>query len=163
MQPPDQSNKLWVSVLSIILAGVVTVFLVSRATRVRSGEATQSEDGQYASSFPIHVKGLANPTPTNYVYRVIGPRGTTVTITYVNQNGSSGSVTNAKLPWSIATTTTDGPGFPKGSGMPPYIDVHANTHGRNATVTCQAFGDGSLADQETNTAIGVYVTCGVPF
>ena len=163
MQSPPQSGKLWVSLLSVVVGGVVVAFLVSHVASVRARLGSSSETGQHATSFAIHSKGLAMPTSTNYVYRVIGPPGTTATISYVNQNGSTGEVEHATLPWSIATTSTDGPGLPKGSGQPPYVEVHANTHGKNARVTCQAFGDGALEDQETNTAIGVYVTCGVPF
>jgi hypothetical protein len=157
-----QQNKLWVSVLSILVTGGLLLFVLSHLSHDRQNDALAAS-GEHATSFHIIGKGLAKPTSTNYVYRVVGPPGTTATITYTNQDGSHGTVEHAALPWSIATVTTDGPDLPVGAGQPPYVEAKINSHGHNAKVTCQAFGDGKLSDQET--AIGSYVTisCGFPY
>ncbi len=61
----------------------------------------------------------------------------------------------------MATTTNDGAGLPAGDGQPPYVDIQLNTHGKTSTVTCQTFGDGTLADQETSTGVDLLLTCGI--
>ena len=124
---------------------------------------TSSTPEEHATTFALNVKGLATPTATNYVYRVIGPPGTTASITYVNQDGSTGVVKHAVLPWSIATVTSDGGGLPAGSGQPPYISIRTNVRGANGPVTCQAFGDGKLFAQETTDKGATIVSCGFPY
>jgi hypothetical protein len=145
--------------IGLVIAFAIFWFLISH----RSVDYSASAAGEHTTSFAITFKGRAMPTATNYVYRVIGPPGTTATITYVNQDGSSGDVQNVALPWSIATVTSDGPGLPAGSGQSPYISVRTNASAADTQITCQAFGDGKLFDQETsNTGSGI-VSCGFPY
>lgn len=158
MQSPQQ-GKLWVSLLGVVIAGAVVLFLGSRIGGARASDETAAS-AQRPTSFPIHAKGLAVPTSTNYVYRVIGPPGTTASISYTNQDGTHGYLKRVVLPWSIATTTSDGPGLPKGSGQPPFVDARTDTKSSAARVTCQSYGDGTLTDQETATGSYVAVSCG---
>ncbi|HEY5437920.1 MAG TPA: MmpS family transport accessory protein [Acidimicrobiales bacterium] len=145
--------------IGLVVGLTIFWYLVSH----RSIDYSASAAGEHATTFALKVKGLATPTATNYVYRVIGPPHTTATITYVNQDGSSGEVQGVTLPWSIATVTSDGPGLPAGSGQSPYVSVRTNASAANTQITCQAFGDGKLFDQETsNTGAGI-VSCGFPY
>jgi CDP-diglyceride synthetase len=145
--------------IGLVVALTIFWFLVSH----RGVGVLASTPGEHATTFAIKAKGFATPTATNYVYRVIGPPGTTATISYVNQDGSTGYVQHAVLPWSIATVSSDGPDLPAGAGQPPYVYVHTNASGANAQITCQAFGDGTLSDQETSNAGAGIVSCGFPF
>jgi hypothetical protein len=147
--------------IGFVIASTLVWFLISHRGIVPSN--TSSSPEEHPTSFALNVKGLAAPTATNYVYRVIGPPGTTATITYTNQDGSSGNVKHAVLPWSIATVTTDGSGLPAGSGMPPYISIRTNARGANGPITCQAFGDGKLSDQETSDEGATVISCGFPY
>jgi hypothetical protein len=159
-------GNLMVSVLTILVSAGVVLFLVSHASRDRLRNESLAVSGERATKFPINGKGLAIPTSTNYVYRVVGPPGTTATITFVKQIGENGYVRHAVLPWSIAIATVVGTQkypLPAGSGMPPYVVAHTNAHGPNAQVTCQAFGDGKLLDQESAVGNDVIVSCGVAF
>jgi hypothetical protein len=145
--------------IGFVIAMTVLWYLVSH----RGVDYAGSTPGEHATSFALKFKGIANPTATNYVYRVVGPPGTTATISYINQNGSSGDVKDVVLPWSIATVSSAGPDLPADAGQPPYVYVHTNASGANAKITCQAFGDGKLADQETSNAGSGIVWCGFPY
>jgi hypothetical protein len=155
-------SKLWVSMLSVLVIGALLVFVVSRAAHDRVNHS-YGVPTQQATKFPINVKGLAIPTSTNYVYRVVGPPGTTARISYVDQDGSDGNVTHAVLPWSISTVTSDGAGLPAGDGQPAYVQANTDAKAPNARVTCQAFADGKLVDQETATGSYAIVSCGFPY
>jgi len=156
-----QQNKLWVSLISIVVAGAVLLFVVDRASHERSTVSQQTESSQYASTFHIAAKGLPKLTKTNFVYRVVGPRGTTATITYSNQLGSHFTVAHATLPWSIAVARPVG--LPARDGLSPSVEVRSNNQNANSTVTCQVFAQGKLNDQETNTGPYVTVSCGFEF
>lgn len=144
--------------IGLVVGLTIMWYLISH----RGTDYSVSPPGEHATSFVIKVKGLANPTATNYVYRVIGPPHTTATISYVNQDGSTGEVQDVTLPWSIATVTSL-PNLPAGSGQSPYVSVRTNASAANTQITCQAFGDGTLFDQETsNTGAGI-VSCGFPY
>jgi hypothetical protein len=162
VEPSPQQGKLWVSLLGVVVAGGVVVLIISQVPRDRAIDQAAASSQQH-TTFPIRNKGLAVPTSTNYVYRVVGPPGTTATISYVNQDGTDGYIKRVTLPWSIATTTSDGPGLPKGSGQPPFVEARTNTRSSNAKVTCQSYGDGTLTDQETATGSYVTVSCGFAY
>jgi Mycobacterium membrane protein len=163
MDPDMPQNKLWVTLASIVLAGAVLLFIVDRASHEKGIVRQQAESSQYASTFNVDAKGLAKPTSTNFVYRVVGAQGTTATITYAEQSGAHVTVTHARLPWSIAIARQGGTDLPPKYGMAPFVEVQANTHNANATVTCQAFARGTLNDQETNKGQYVTVSCGFAF
>jgi hypothetical protein len=161
MDPDMQQNKLWVTLVSIVLIGVVLVFIVDRASHERDSVTQQAESSQYASTFHIDSKGLAKPTKTNFVYRVVGAQGTTATITYATQSGTHVTIAHARLPWSIAVARPVD--LPTRDGLSPSVEVQANNQNASATVTCQAFAQGKLNDQETNTGAYVTVSCGFAF
>jgi ABC-type nickel/cobalt efflux system permease component RcnA len=158
-----QQNKFWVSVLSIVLIGVVALFVISRATHERRIEQAQAASNQYASTFHIDTKGLAVPTSTNFVYRVVGPPGATATIDYSKQSGEHDVVSHVKLPWSISLPAQVSAKQSPSYGLSPYVEAQTDTHGAKTQVTCQAFADGKLNDQETNSGPYVTVSCGFPF
>ena len=159
------SAKGWVGyvggLIGLAIALCLFYFIVGHRTEI-SSQVSADQQGKHATSFPIDIKGLATPTKVNYVYRVVGPRGTTARITYANQDGTTGEVLRATLQWSVATTTSDGSGLPADAGVPPYIGIQLNTHGATATVTCQAIDRGRLEDQETSTGVDLFLSCGVP-
>jgi hypothetical protein len=144
--------------IGFVIAAIIFWFLVSHPGFARSNASSSPEE--HATSFSLTVKGLATPTATNFVYRVIGPPGTTAAITYSNQDGTTGYVKHAVLPWSIATAASLGGGLPAGSGLPPYISVRTNARGAKGPDTCQAFGDGTLFDQETSDDGATTISCG---
>jgi len=155
--------KGWVGVVGGLIGLVIGLslfyFILGHKADISSRLAS-TRRGEHSTSFPIDVRGLAMPTKVNYVYRVVGPVGTTAKIAYVNQDGTMGEVKQASLPWSVSTTTSLGNGLPAGSGQPAYVDIQLNTHGKSSTVTCQAFADGTLDDQETSTGVDLILTCG---
>jgi len=145
--------------MGLTIAMGLRYFIFSHQQVIASA-ITQARLGEHATSFPVDAKGLATPTKLNYVYRVIGPAGVTAKITWVNQSATTGQDLQARLPWSVATTTNPGVDFPAGAGQPAYVDIRLNTHGKSATVTCQAFDHGVLYDQETSTGVDMVLTCG---
>jgi hypothetical protein len=111
-----------------------------------------------------HTNGpLFNGKITNFVYRVVGPRGTTANITYADQLGTHVTIARARLPWSIALARPGGTSLPPRDGPSPFVEVRANNQNAKVTVTCQAFALGKLNDQETNTGQYVTVSCGFAF
>ena len=151
--------------IGFVIAMSIVWFLIGHRGSIPGSVSTSPEE--HATTFALNVKGLAKPTATNYVYRVVGPSGATATITYVEQNGTAVTVRDAVLPWSVATATRVAPGtyeLPAGSGQLPYVVAHLTSRlASSVRMTCQAIGDGKLNDQETTDASATIVSCGFPY
>jgi hypothetical protein len=151
-------SKFWVSALSVLVVGALAVFIISKAAHDRRDQSF-GVPTQTATKFKINPRGLAIPTSTNYVYRVVGPKGTTARITYTEPDGESGNLTGAAMPWSIAIPAPAS----AGPDQQPYVQANTNAQSSNARVTCQAFQNGKLIDQETATGSYSVVYCGFPY
>ena len=144
--------------IGLLIPALIFWFLVGR--HGTKGGNTSSTSEEHATTFALNTKGMATPTATNYVYRVVGPPGSTATIRYVRQDTSTGNVKHAVLPWSIATATSASPGVMAGGGQPPYVSIRFNASGAMGPVTCQVIADGTLFDQETANVGATTLTWG---
>ena len=139
--------------IGIVVAATLFWYVVGHHTSV--GGNVSSQLGERSSSLPVNFKGMAVPTSTNYVYRVVGPLGATAEISYAKPDGSDAQI-RVTLPWSIAVSASVNQSSTRSLF---FVSANSTVRGPGATVTCQTFIHGALVSEETDKGPRSSVVC----
>ncbi len=122
-------KRYWV-VLVVVVALVAAGAAVSRLRGLFDTDRPLSPDAGHADQIvPINTKRVT--------YEVIGPRGATGRVSYLDDNGATHEVAFSELPWSVTVTTTD-----------PGMLANVVAQGDVATLGCRILVDGKVVEEQ---------------
>ena len=133
-------NRFWV-VLVVVVAVVVAAVVVSRLR------------GFFGSDLPASAAGAGVDVIVAFnrktvTYEVVGPRGASGAVSYLDVNGQTREANFTDLPWSVSVTTTD-----------PGMFANLVAQGDVSTLGCRIVVNGTVTAEHHATGRDAQAFC----
>lgn len=133
-------NRAWVP-LVVVVAVALGAVTVDRLRGVFGSDAIFTATGSSAEPLePSHVKQVT--------YEVYGPRDTTGSVSYLDQNTEPAQADFTGLPWTLTITTTV-----------PAVMANVVAQGDSDNIGCRITVNGVVKDQQSTTGHQAQTSC----